>query len=243
MIEIRNCTKKFGDLVAVNDLSLRVSESEIYGFLGPNGAGKSTTIKMMVGLIRPDAGHVRIGDYDIIEDPEGAKRILAYVPEKGYMFEKMTAWEYLIFIGGLYGLDEEIIAANAREYLSLFSLLEWKDDIISNFSHGMRQRLVLTSSLMRKPRVLILDEPHNGLDPKGIRILRNILFSLREKGMTIILCTHIITIAEQMCDRIAIMNKGRIIAEGNKSDMKHYARSEDKTLEDVFLRLTSDYEA
>ncbi len=243
MIEIRNCTKKFGDLVAVNDLSFRVSESEIYGFLGPNGAGKSTTIKMMVGLIRPDAGHVRIGDHDIIEDTEGAKRILAYVPEKGYMFEKMTAWEYLIFIGGLYGLDEEIVAENAREYLSLFSLSEWKDDIISNFSHGMRQRLVLTSSLMRNPRVLILDEPHNGLDPRGIRILRNILFSLREKGMTIILCTHIITIAEQMCDRIAIMNKGRIIAEGNKADMKHYARSEDKTLEDVFLRLTSDYEA
>jgi ABC-2 type transport system ATP-binding protein len=242
MIEIRGCTKRYGDLVAVDDLSLEVSDSEIFGFLGPNGAGKSTTIKMMVGLIRPDSGKIRVGDHDIAESPESAKQILAYIPEKGYVFEKMTAWEYLTFIGGLYKIDENEFRSNSEKYLDIFGLSEWKDEIIANFSHGMKQRLLLTSSFMRDPKVLILDEPHNGLDPKGVKILRDILYESRDKGMTIILCTHIIAIAEQMCDKIAIMNKGSIIAQGKKDDLNLYAKSDEKTLEDVFLRLTSDYQ-
>ncbi len=242
MIEIQNCTKKYGELVAVNNLSLKVGKSEIFGLLGPNGAGKSTTIKMMVGLLKPDAGMIKISGYDIAEDPVNAKKILAYIPEKSYIYEKLTAWEYLTFIGGLYNLDENIFRNNAEEYLKTFGLYEWKNEIIGNFSLGMKQRLVLTSSFMRTPQVLILDEPHNGLDPKGVRILKDILFRLKNEGMTILLSTHIIAIAEQICSSIAIINKGAIAVQVTNEDIRHYAKSSDKTLEDIFLRLTSDYE-
>jgi ABC-2 type transport system ATP-binding protein len=242
MIEIRDCTKRYGELVAVNDLSLEVKGSEIFGFLGPNGAGKSTTIKMMVGLMKPDSGVIRIGGYDISLDPVNAKRILAYVPEKGYTYEKLTAWEYLTFISGLYSLDEGLFRKNASEYLEVFGLSQWKDEVIGSFSMGMKQRLLLSSAFMRNPKVIILDEPHNGLDPKGVRLLKDILFKLRNEGTTIVLSTHIIAIAEQICDRIAIINRGSVVAQGSNEDLGHYAKSSDKNLEDIFLRLTSDYE-
>ncbi len=242
MIEIHNCTKYFGDLIAVNNLSFKVDRSEIFGLLGPNGAGKSTTIKMMLGLIRPDEGFIKIGGYDISQDPVNAKKTMAYIPEKSYLFEKLTAWEYLTFISGLYSLDEDIFNELAEKYLKLFGLSEWKNRIIGNFSLGMKQRLLLTASFMRKPRVLVLDEPHNGLDPKGIRLLKDILFKSRDEGMTILLSTHIIAIAEQICDKIAIINHGTVAAQGTNDDLKHYVKADDKTLEDIFLRLTSDYE-
>lgn len=242
MIEMQSCTKKYGELIAVNNLTLKVGGAEIFGLLGPNGAGKSTTIKMMVGLINPDSGAIKIGGYDITQDPVNAKRILAYIPEKSYIYDKLTAWEYLTFISGLYNLDKATFTNNAVEHLKIFGLYEWKDEIIGNFSLGMKQRLLLTSSFMRNPKVLILDEPHNGLDPKGVRILKDILFKLRNEGMTILLSTHIIAIAEQICDKIAIMNKGSVAAQGTNEDLKHYAKSSDKTLEDIFLRLTSDYD-
>ena len=242
MIEIRNCTKKYGDLVAVDNLSLSVDESEIFGLLGPNGAGKSTTIKMMVGLLRPDSGSVKLGGYDISQDPVQAKRMLAYVPEKGYIYEKLTAWEYLTFIKGLYSMEEDSFEKNAAEYLKLFGLTEWKDELTGSFSMGMKQRLLLSAAFMRDPKVIILDEPHNGLDPKGVRLLKDILFRLRNEGTAIILSTHIIAIAEQICDKIAIMNRGSVVAQGSNEDLRHYAKSSDRDLEDIFLRLTSDYE-
>jgi ABC-2 type transport system ATP-binding protein len=242
MIEIRSCTKRFGKLTAVNNLSFTINESEIFGLLGPNGAGKSTTIKMMVGLLKPDAGSVEIGGYDISRDPVNAKRSLAYIPEKSYLYDKLSAWEYMTFISGLYRMDDDIFKKNAEEYLKLFGLFEWRNEIIEKFSFGMKQRLVLASSFMREPRVLILDEPHNGLDPKGIRLLKDILFELRDRGVTILFSTHIISLAEQLCNRVVIMNKGAIAAQGTSYDLKHYTKSEDKTLEDIFLRLTSDYE-
>lgn len=243
MIEIHDCTKTYGNLVAVNNITLSIQESEIFGLLGPNGAGKSTTIKMLVGLLKPDSGVIKIGGHDITHDPEQAKGTLAYVPEKSFLYEKLTAWEYLIFIGGLYHLEENSFKETAEQYLEVFGLSEWKDELIGNFSLGMKQRLLLTSSFMRNPRVLILDEPHNGLDPKGVRLLKDLLFQARDRGMTILLSTHIIAIAEQICNKIAIMNKGVIAAQGTNDDLQHYARSTDKTLEDIFLRLTSDYEA
>lgn len=242
MIEVKDCTKKYGELIAVNNLSFTVNESEIFGFLGPNGAGKSTAIKMMVGLIRADSGNIEIGGYDMSRDPINAKRVLSYVPEKGYIFEKLTAWEYLAFISGLYHLKEDIFRKNAEEYLKIFGLSEWKDELISSFSMGMKQRLLLTSAFMRNPKVIILDEPHNGLDPKGVKLLKDILFKLRNEGATIVLSTHIIAIAEQICDKIAIINKGAVVALGTNEDLRHYATSSDKTLEDIFIRLTSDYE-
>jgi ABC-2 type transport system ATP-binding protein len=242
MIEINSCTKKFGDLTAVNNLSLTIQESDIFGLLGPNGAGKSTTIKMMVGLLKPDTGSIRIDGYDISRDPVNAKKLLAYVPEKSNLFDKLTAWEYLIFVSGLYQMDQDVFQKNAEEYLKTFGLFEWKDEIIENFSFGMKQRLVLASSFMREPKVLILDEPHNGLDPKGIRLLKDILFTLRNRGMTILLSTHIIALAEQLCNRVVIMNKGTVAAQGTSDDLRQHTKSEDKTLEDIFLRLTSNYE-
>jgi ABC-2 type transport system ATP-binding protein len=241
MIEIKGCTKKYGELVAVDNLSLSVEKSGIFGLLGPNGAGKSTTIKMLVGLIRPDSGIIKISGYDMSRDPVSAKQVLAYVPEKGYVFEKLTAWEYLTFIAGLYHIDEDPFQKNALEYLKVFGLYEWKDEIIGNFSMGMKQRLLLTSAFMRNPKVIILDEPHNGLDPKGVRLLKDVLFKIRNEGATIVLSTHIIAIAEQICDRIAIINKGSVIAQGTNEDLRNYAQAADKTLEDIFLRLTSNY--
>jgi ABC-2 type transport system ATP-binding protein len=242
MIEIKDCTKKYGELVAVNNLSLTAEKSQIFGLLGPNGAGKSTAIKMMVGLIRPDSGIIKINGYNMSEDPINAKQVLAYVPEKGYIYEKLTAWEFLTFIAGLYHVDEGIFRRNAMEYLNIFGLSEWRDELISNFSMGMKQRLLLSSTFMRNPKVIILDEPHNGLDPKGVRLLKDVLYKLRNEETTIVLSTHIIAIAEQICDRIAIINKGSVVAEGTNEDLKHYARSTDKNLEDIFLLLTSDYE-
>ena len=242
MIEIKDCLKRYGELIAVNNLTLTVENSEIFGLLGPNGAGKSTTIKMLVGLIQPDSGVIKIGGYDMREDPISAKQVLAYVPEKGYIFEKLTAWESLTFMAGLYHINQDIFQQKAREYLDILGLSEWKDELTGNFSMGMKQRLLLSSAFMRNPKVLILDEPHNGLDPKGVRLLKDILFKLRNEGTTIILSTHIIAIAEQICDKIAIINKGVVVAQGTNEDLRHYAQSSDKTLEDIFLRLTSDYE-
>jgi len=242
MIHIDGCTKAFGDLIAVNDLSLKVDDGEIFGFLGPNGAGKSTTIKMLVGLIKADRGTLSIGGHDIMTDPIEAKKLIAYIPERSYIFEKLTAWEYLTFIAGLYGMDVDDFRERGLRFLDHFGLSEWKEGIIGNFSHGMKQRLLLTAAFMRNPRVLILDEPHNGLDPRGIRLLKDTLFSARDDGTTVILCTHIIAIAEEICDRIAIMNRGTIAATGTREEMRHYSMSSDRNLEDIFLRLTSDYE-
>lgn len=242
MIEITGCTKRYGDLVAVDNLSFKVEGSEIFGLLGPNGAGKSTTIKMLVGLLKPDSGTILVEGHDLTLDPVRAKKTLAYIPEKSFLYEKLTAWEYLSFIAGLYHLTEVDFRKDAEEYLDMFGLSRWRNELIGNFSLGMKQRLVLTSSFMRRPKVMILDEPHNGLDPKGVRLLKDMLFLQRDKGMTILLSTHIIAIAEQICDKIAIMNRGTIAAQGTNEDLKGYAQSTDKTLEDIFLRLTSEYE-
>lgn len=242
MIDIKDCTKKYGELIAVNNLSLSVRESRIFGLLGPNGAGKSTTIKMMVGLIRPDSGVIRIGGYDISEDPISAKRIMAYIPEKAYIYEKLTAWEYLTFISGLYSMNNQIFQEKAKENLDTFGLSEWKDELIGNFSMGMKQRLLLAAAIMREPGVIILDEPHNGLDPKGVRLLKDSLLRLRNGGTTIVLSTHIIAIAEQICDEIAIINKGNVAAQGSNLDLGNYAQSTDKNLEDIFLRLTAGHD-
>jgi ABC-2 type transport system ATP-binding protein len=241
MIEVIDCSKRYGELTAVDDLTLKVGSSEIFGLLGPNGAGKSTTIKMMVGLLKPDSGLIKIGGDDISLDPVSAKRSLAYIPEKSHIFNKLTAWEYITFIGGLYGLREDTFRDNAEEYLKKFELFNWKDELISNFSMGMRQRLLLISSFMRRPKVVILDEPHNGLDPKGIRLLKDCMLRMRDEGTSILLSTHVIAIAEELCDNIAIINKGSIAAQGSSDNLKDYAQSDDKTLEDIFLRLTSDY--
>lgn len=242
MIIIDHVVKQYQGHTAVNDLCLQLREGEIYGLLGPNGAGKTTTIKMIMGLLKPTSGSIMIGGYDIRKDPIPAKKMISYVPDRAYLYEKLTAWEFLRFIAGLYELDEQILKSRGEELLRLFELEKWQNELIGNFSHGMKQRLCMASAFLRRPKILILDEPTVGLDPKGARLLREIMQSSRDNGMTILMSTHILEIAEKMCDRMGIILKGRLIAEGTSEEIRQQASMSGKGLEEVFLHLTGGEE-
>ncbi|PJA76524.1 MAG: ABC transporter, partial [Nitrospirae bacterium CG_4_9_14_3_um_filter_53_35] len=220
MITINHVVKQYGGYTAVDGLCLELKEGEIYGLLGPNGAGKTTTIKMIMGLLKPTSGTIRIAGYDIQKEPIPAKKMISYVPDRAYLYEKLTAWEFLRFIAGLYELDDQTLKDRGQELLKLFELEKWQDELIGNFSHGMKQRLCMASAFLRKPKILILDEPTVGLDPKGARLLREMMQSSRDHGMTIMMSTHILEIAEKMCDRMGIILKGRLIAEGTSEEIR-----------------------
>ncbi len=238
MISIEHLVKRYDDHAAVNDISLEVKAGEIFGFLGPNGAGKTSAIKMMMGLMKPTSGSITIDGYDIQKDPISAKKVMGYIPDRPILYEKLTAWEYMKFIAGLYSVDKKNLEERSRKFLEIFSLSEWTNELVENFSHGMKQRLNLSAVFMRNPKVLILDEPLIGLDPRGARLLKEILHASRNNGMCIFMSTHILEIAEQMCDRMAIIHKGNIIATGTSEDMRGQAHSPESGLEQVFLRLT-----
>ncbi len=242
MIVIDHVIKQYGDYTAVNDLSLELREGEIFGLLGPNGAGKTTTIKMIMGLLEPTSGTITMAGYNIRKDPIPAKRTVSYVPDRAYLYEKLTAWEFLRFISGLYMLDEETLKTRGQELLRLFELEKWQDELIGNFSHGMKQRLCMASAFLRKPKILIFDEPTVGLDPKGARLLQEIMQTSRDQGMTILMSTHILEIAEKMCDRVGIIHKGKMIAVGTIEEIRQQASMEGSGLEDIFLRLTGGEE-
>jgi ABC-2 type transport system ATP-binding protein len=237
MIKLINLTKKYGELVAVNGINLEITQGEVFGFLGPNGAGKTTTIKLMVGLLQPTGGSAVIGGFDIQTDPLKAKRITGFIPDRPFLYEKLTAMEFMRFIAYLYEMGD----ANKRidELLDLFGLSDWKDELIENFSHGMKQRLVMASALLHHPKVLIVDEPMVGLDPRGARLVKDIFKDLASKDVTIFMSTHTLDIVEQMCTRVAIINNGDIIAEGSVEDLGRMARMENSHLEPIFLRLTA----
>ncbi|MEW6600282.1 MAG: ABC transporter ATP-binding protein [Nitrospirota bacterium] len=234
MIILDRVLKRYGDHIAVNDISLKAESGEIFGFLGPNGAGKTSTIKMIMGLMKPDSGSITIGGHDIQKDPVSAKKILGYIPDRPILYEKLTAWEYMRFIAGLYDVDKKAMEERGRKFLEIFNLSDRMNDLVENFSHGMKQRLNLSAVFMRDPKVLILDEPLIGLDPRGARLFKEILHSSRNNGMCIFMSTHILEIAEQMCDRMAIINKGTIIATGTAGEI----RTAGSNLEQVFLHLT-----
>ena len=238
MIEIQHLVKRFGSLAAVNDVSLTVGAGEIFGFLGPNGAGKTTTLRIMAGLLLPTAGRVRIAGYDVVQEPEAAKAVLGFIPDRPFLYEKLTAWEYLEFVAGLHGLSRADLQTRASELLRFFGLGDWQDELIEAFSHGMKQRLVLAAALLHRPRVLIVDEPMVGLDPRGARLLKELFKGLRSRGVTVFLSTHSLEVAEEMCDRIAIIQEGRLIAQGTVPELRAQARAHDARLEAVFLRLT-----
>ncbi|PIX86219.1 MAG: ABC transporter [Nitrospirae bacterium CG_4_10_14_3_um_filter_53_41] len=242
MITINHVVKQYGGYTAVDGLCLELKEGEIYGLLGPNGAGKTTTIKMIMGLLKPTSGTIRIAGYDIQKEPIPAKKMISYVPDRAYLYEKLTAWEFLRFIAGLYELDDQTLKDRGQELLKLFELEKWQDELIGNFSHGMKQRLCMASAFLRKPKILILDEPTVGLDPKGARLLREMMQSSRDHGMTIMMSTHILEIAEKMCDRMGIILKGRLIAEGTSEEIRRQASMSGRGLEDVFLHLTGGEE-
>jgi ABC-2 type transport system ATP-binding protein len=233
MIEIRNLTKRYGDFTAVDDISLSVSPGEIYGFLGPNGAGKTTTIRILAGLSLPTSGVVRIAGIDIATDGTRTKSILGYVPDRPYMYEKLTGRELLEFVVNLYGREWRDCEKRATELLQYFDIHSWQNARIENYSHGMKQKLVIVAALVHDPQVLVIDEPMVGLDALAQKQVKVLLRKLAGEHKTIFLTTHTMSVAEAVCDRIGILNHGRIIATGSTGQLRS-----NRALEDVFLELT-----
>jgi len=236
MIKLSNLTKLYGKLTAVDSINLEVAQGEVFGFLGPNGAGKTTTIKMMAGLLQPTSGSAIIGGYDVQQEPLKAKFITGFIPDRPFLYEKLTATEFMHFVSKLY--DMEDAKKDISGLLALFGLKEWADELVGNFSHGMKQRLVMASALLHKPRVLVVDEPMVGLDPRGARLVKDIFKDLASQGVTVFMSTHTLEIVEQMCTRVAIINKGAIIAEGSVEELASMARMPNSHLEPIFLKLT-----
>jgi ABC-2 type transport system ATP-binding protein len=239
MILCRGLTKTFGALRAVDSLDLSVYAGELFGFLGPNGAGKTTTIKMMTGLLRPTAGVAVIGGFDIQADPLRAKAILGYIPDNPFLYEKLTGREFLNFMADLYSVASANRSRRIDDLLRLFELEEKGNELIQGYSRGMRQKIALAGALIHQPKVIFLDEPTVGLDPKSARLMKDILRRLCNEGTTVFVSTHILEIAERMCDRFAIVNRGRIVAVGTMAELRAHAASDTKSLEDIFLELTS----
>jgi len=238
MINIKNLTKHYGNLTAVSDLNLNIPAGECFGFLGPNGAGKTTTIKLLAGLLKPNEGIIEISGYDIQKDPQKVKGIIGYIPDKPFIYEKLTGGEFLDFVAELYQVNGDFVKEKREELLNLFAIKDFENELVESYSHGMRQKLVITAALIHNPKVIIVDEPMVGLDPKGMRQVKEIFKQLTKSGVTIFMSTHTMPVAQEMCHRIGIINKGKLIALGNMNDLQKQAQVS-SGLEDVFLQLTS----
>jgi ABC-2 type transport system ATP-binding protein len=236
MLETRDLSRRYGKILALDNLNLTIAPGQIFGLLGHNGAGKTTTIKLMTGLLRPTSGTVLVGGHDIRTDPQAAKRLIGYVADEPYLYEKLTPVEFLRFNGELYGVPPEELPGRIDRLLSLFDLTSRSQTLIEGFSHGMKQKTALAGALVHDPAVLFLDEPTVGLDPRGARMLKEVLRRLAARGMTIVLSTHILEIAERLCDRVAILFKGRLAASGTLDELR--LTSGEKTLEEIFLEMT-----
>ncbi len=243
ILQIKGLHKQYGKFTAVHQIDLEVTPNQVFGILGPNGAGKTTTLRMITGLIEPTKGSIQIGGHSLQDDPMKAKAITGFIPDRPYVYDKLTAFEYLQFIAGLYKMKKRDAASRMRELLATFHLSEWSDSLIESFSHGMKQRLVFAGALLPRPQLLVVDEPMVGLDPKGHKLIKELFVSLtQEEGMTILLSTHTMEVAEQVCSQIAIVNHGRIIAQGDMSELRTRTGEDDGTLEQVFLKLTEEQE-
>lgn len=240
MIELKRLTKRYGKFTAVDEISLTIPRGELYGLLGPNGAGKTTTMRMIAGILRPSDGTVLIGGIDILADPIAAKRRMGFIPDRPFVYDKLTGSEFLRFVAGLYGQDNGAGGLGRRidELLELFELLPWRDELTESYSHGMRQKLIIASALLHRPEVLVVDEPMVGLDPKSARLLKDLLRKFVNRGGTVLMSTHTLEIAEAMCDRIAIVQGGRIAAAGTMDELRTQTASGDASLEQLFLKLT-----
>jgi ABC-2 type transport system ATP-binding protein len=238
MIELRNLAKKFGHIIAVNRLTLSVPQGEIFGFIGPNGAGKTTTLRLMGGVLLPTQGSVIIDGVDMVKKPEEAKKRIGYIPDRPFLYEKLTGMEFLRFTGDLYGMKNHSFQQKAREILRRFSLEHWSDELIESYSHGMKQRLIISAALLHEPKVIIVDEPMVGLDPAGIRMIKAVFRSLAKGGTTIFMSTHTLGVAEDVCDRIGIIHRGTLIAVGAIEDLRRRAQVREGDLEEVFMILT-----
>ncbi len=241
ILKIQGLSKRYGKFVAVRHIDLDVESGQVFGILGPNGAGKTTTLRMITGLIQPTGGTINIEGFDLGTEPDDAKRVTGFIPDRPYVYDKLTAFEYLRFVAGLYSVDKKLAAERMRELLDLFGLYEWGDSLIESFSHGMKQRLVFAGALLPRPKLLVVDEPMVGLDPKGHRLIKDLFVKLtRDEGMTILLSTHTLEVAEEVCERIAIINHGQIIARGTLSELRTESGADEGSLEEVFLRLTEE---
>lgn len=238
MIALHALVKRYRDFTAVAGISLKIEPGELYVVLGPNGAGKTTAIKCMVGLLHPTAGSVLIGGHDVASEPKLAKSLIGYVPDRPFLYEKLTGAELIRYMGQLYGTDPARLARRAEEYLAMFDLRGWEGELIESYSYGMRQKIVLTAVLARDPPVLIIDEPMIGLDPHAAKTLREQLQTLARRGTSILMSTHSVGLAEQLASRIGIIDHGRLIAEGTMSELRERTGRHDEDLEQLFLSLT-----
>jgi ABC-2 type transport system ATP-binding protein len=237
MIRAEGLTKNFGGVTAVDALDLKVAPGEIFGYLGPNGAGKTTTVKLLTGLLRPTAGRAFIGGHDVQADPRAAKKILGLVPDQPYVYPHLTGHEFLRFVGDLYEVDLAYQKKKIPELLAMFEIADRGDELVETFSHGMRQKLVLAGVLLHQPKVLFLDEPMVGLDPKSARLVKDVFQTLARRGVAIFMCTHVLEIAERLCHRVGIVERGRVTRAGTLAELRAQA-SGGGSLEDVFLALT-----
>ncbi|HVZ76894.1 MAG TPA: ABC transporter ATP-binding protein [Gemmatimonadaceae bacterium] len=240
MIRLTSLTKRYGSFTAVDAIDLEVPRGELFGFLGPNGAGKTTTLRMIAGILRPTGGMVQIAGIDIAKDPNAAKMRLGFIPDRPFIYEKLTGAEFLRFVAGLYEQEGPDVEHRARELLALFDLEEWRDELVESYSHGMRQKLIISSAFVHRPEVIVVDEPMVGLDPKAAKILKDLFREYTNRGNTIMMSTHTLEVAEAMCDRIAIIQGGKIRACGTMAELRQSAEEGARGLEDIFLRLTGE---
>jgi len=240
MIKLTRLTKKYGGFTAVNGIELEVPRGELFGLLGPNGAGKTTTLRMISGILRPTSGTVEIGGIDIVQNPMRAKTKLGFIPDRPFIYEKLTGMEFLRFVAGLYELKGPLVEHRARELLALFDLEDWRDELIESYSHGMRQKLIIASAFVHRPEVIVVDEPMVGLDPKAARILKDLFREYTNRGNTVMMSTHTLEIAQGMCDRVAIIQRGVIRAYGTMDELFANDAAGSTNLEEIFLRLTGE---
>ncbi len=238
MIRLSNLTKRYGTFTAVNDLSLEIPAGTLFGFLGPNGAGKTTTLRMIAGILKPSSGRVEIAGEDITANPLAAKSRLGFIPDRPFVYDKLTGREFLRFTAALYGQEGDLVDQRIDELLELFELTPWRNELTESYSHGMRQKLIISSALVHRPEVIVVDEPMVGLDPKSGRLLKDLLRRFVDRGGTVLMSTHTLEIAEGMCDRIAIIRSGQLVACGTMADLRDQTASGDASLEALFLKLT-----
>ena len=238
MIAVTGLVKRYGTFTAVDGVSLAVKPGQIHGFLGPNGAGKTTTIRMIAGLLKPTAGHILVNGHDLAVSPEAAKASLGFIPDRPFIYEKLTAGEFLSFHAGLYGIADDGIDDRIREMLELFELGRWRDELVESFSHGMKQRLVMSAAFLHRPQAVLVDEPMVGLDPRGARLIKDVFRRMAGHGVAILMSTHTLEVAQEMCDLVSIILKGHIIASGTVDDLRQLAGSADDQLTPLFLKLT-----
>ncbi len=238
MIDIRHLSKRYHHHTAVDDLSLTVAAGDIFGFLGPNGAGKTTTIRMVAGALAPTSGEIFLGGHDLAREPRLAKSLVGYIPDRPFLYEKLSGWEFFEFLADLYAVPAGALAERGPKLLELFELWDWRDDLVENYSHGMKQRLIMAGALLPRPRILVVDEPIVGLDPRGAKLVVDIFRHLAEKeGVAILVSTHTMSLASRLCHRIGIIFKGRLQAVGTEDELR--ARSgQNGDLEDIFLKIT-----